>query len=61
MKTRWKRGREIQSSPPTRTGVEKIFKIAREHGWVRKGEPTYALEELVDKEVARRKIRQHRA
>jgi hypothetical protein len=29
----------VQSSPPTRTGVEKIFKIAREHGWVRKGEP----------------------
>ena len=48
---------QVQSSPPTRTGVEKIFKIAREHGWVRKGEPTYPLEQMFDADVARREIR----
>jgi Primase C terminal 2 (PriCT-2) len=38
---RWE---EITGSPPNRTGDAKIFKIAREHGWVakqRKAEPTY--------------------
>jgi hypothetical protein len=33
---------QVTGSPPDRTGVEKIFKIARENGWVRKAKPTYA-------------------
>jgi len=51
---------EIQSSPPTRTGVEKIFKIARENGWVRKlraTEPTYPAEGHSDADAARNEIR----
>ena len=50
---------QVQSSPPNRTGVEKIFKIAREHGWVRKGEPTYPADSVhsnADKETARSKM-----
>jgi hypothetical protein len=41
---RWE---HIQGSPPDRTGAEKIFKMAREHGWVqglRQAPPTYDLE-----------------
>jgi Bifunctional DNA primase/polymerase, N-terminal len=33
---------QVMGSPPDRTGAEKIFKIAREHGWVRKAKPTYS-------------------
>jgi hypothetical protein len=33
---------EIAGSPPNRTGVNKIFKAAREHGWVRKTRPAVA-------------------
>jgi putative DNA primase/helicase len=48
---------QVQSLPPSRTGVEKIFKIAREHGWVRKAEPTYSgLDELSDNDAAREEI-----
>lgn len=51
----WER---IQSCPPTRTGAEMIFKIAREHGWVRKAEPTYSTDIFADAEAARRKMEQ---
>jgi hypothetical protein len=48
---------EVQGSPPSRTGVDKIFKIAREHGWVRKAEPTYSpAEELRDIDAARKEM-----
>ena len=33
---------QVKGSPPDRTGGGYIFKIARDNGWVRKGEPTYA-------------------
>jgi Bifunctional DNA primase/polymerase, N-terminal/Primase C terminal 2 (PriCT-2) len=35
------RWREITGSPPNRTGAEKIFKIARENGWVQKASPSF--------------------
>jgi Bifunctional DNA primase/polymerase, N-terminal/Primase C terminal 2 (PriCT-2) len=34
--TTLERWEEIQGCPPTRTGVEKIFSMAREHGWEQK-------------------------
>jgi Bifunctional DNA primase/polymerase, N-terminal/Primase C terminal 2 (PriCT-2) len=51
---RWE---EITGCPPNRTGVEKIFKIPREHGWVRKAKPTYADDVYSDIEVARAQTR----
>ena len=51
---RWK---EITRSPPNRTGVNKIFKAAREHGWVRKAAPTYKSAD-VDADETRRRVRQ---
>jgi hypothetical protein len=49
---------QVQSSPPSRTGVDKIFKIAREHGWVRKAQPTYSgPDELSDNDAARGDMR----
>ena len=51
---RSKRREQVQSSPPTRTGAEKIFKIARAHGWVRKAKPTYSDDDYSDTEAARK-------
>jgi hypothetical protein len=42
--TTLERWEEIQGSPPNRTGAEKIFKIARENGWLPAAPPTYSLE-----------------
>jgi putative DNA primase/helicase len=47
------RWRAMQGSPPNRTGAEKIFKIAREYGWVDKTTPTYSAEALSSAEAAR--------
>jgi Bifunctional DNA primase/polymerase, N-terminal/Primase C terminal 2 (PriCT-2) len=49
---------EVQGCPPTHTGAEMIFKIAREHGWVRKAEPTYSPDIFADAETARRTAEQ---
>ena len=49
---------QVQSSPPTRTGAEKIFKMAREHGWVRKAKPTYSDARTHSDEGARDETRQ---
>ncbi len=54
---RWE---EIQGSPPNRTGAGKIFKMAREHGWVqglREIAPTYSDEGAVTADAARVKVR----
>jgi hypothetical protein len=50
---RWE---EIKGCPPDRIGAGYIFKIARENGWVRKGEPTY-VDAHTPIEAAREEIR----
>jgi hypothetical protein len=53
---RWE---EITDCPPSRTGAEKICKIAREHGWVRKAKPTYSdIEARSTADAARNETRQ---
>lgn len=47
---------EIKGSPPNRTGVGAIFKLAREHGWERKAKPTYSLKKLSAADKARREV-----
>jgi Bifunctional DNA primase/polymerase, N-terminal/Primase C terminal 2 (PriCT-2) len=49
----------MQGSPPDRTGAEKIFKMAREHGWVqglRQAPPTYSVEGACNVDAARREV-----
>jgi hypothetical protein len=48
---------QVQSCPPTRTGAEVIFRIARENGWVRKRKPPPAVNDEVDVETARSETR----
>jgi hypothetical protein len=48
----------IQSSPPSRTGAEKIFKMAREYGWVDKTTPTYSADALSSADAVRDEMRQ---
>lgn len=50
---------EVSGCPPTRTGIEKIYKIAREHGWRWHVEPTYPAVTYSDVEAARSEV-QHR-
>jgi hypothetical protein len=56
-RTRW---REIAGSPPSDTGVNKLFKIARENGWVRKPRettPPATPHEVFDTGAARNEVR----
>jgi bifunctional DNA primase/polymerase-like protein/primase-like protein len=47
---------EVRGCPPSRTGINKIYKIARANGWVPKTEPTYPAEENPTADEARRKL-----
>jgi hypothetical protein len=57
-----KRWREIKRSPPHRTGAGKLFKIARENGWVAKlrslPPPTEVHDNVIDLDVARERLKQ---
>ena len=65
------RWREIVGCPPDHTGLEKLYSIAREHGWIEKLrivskqdakrqriEPTYPEKKFRDAEAARPELRQ---
>jgi len=50
---------EVQGSPPDRTGINKIFKIARENGWVprlRETAPSSADEIIFTADAARNEV-----
>ena len=56
--TTLQRWREITGSPPNRTGAAKIFKEARQNGWVQKAKPTHSTDDEISVDEARNKTQE---